>query len=338
MNCALSHPSRQCPAYKEKKSDSRQKSDGQRNKIVYRQQQTSKNRSGSDFSRQPKPIDEMSGYTTENDIDNNDADGDDYTESFYVITSAPESCTTATRHEVYANLGIVCADKPGVHDLKLKLDTGASGNTLPVRIVKQMYGELWQSKIEPVPIVKLTAYNGGEIECCGVLKIICRHKNCQWRKYKFFVVYVDVPAILGLCACEQMHIVTINAIKSSANCPTSVGKARKPTLTSIAHLKKQFPDQFDRIDRFEGKASLFLKRDARQPIDAPRQCSIHLKARLQQELDTMDNDGIIRKIEHHTDWCSSITTSVKKDRSLRVCLDPSVSKTVSRDVLIRYKL
>ena len=36
----------------------------------------------------------------------------------------------------------------------------------------------------------------------------------------------------------------------------------------------------------------------------------------------MENDGIIRKIEHHTDWCSSITTSVKKDDSQRVCLDP----------------
>ena len=129
---------------------------------------------------------------------------------------------TATHHEVYANLDIVCADKPGVHDLKLKVYTGASGNTLPVRIAKQMYGEIWQSKIEPVPNVKVTAYNGGEIESCGVLKILCRYNNCQWRKYKFYVVDVDGPAILGLRACEQMHIVTINAIKSSANCPASV--------------------------------------------------------------------------------------------------------------------
>ena len=36
----------------------------------------------------------------------------------------------------------------------------------------------------------------------------------------------------------------------------------------------------------------------------------------------MENDGIIRKIAHHTDWCSSITTRVKKYGSLRVCLDP----------------
>ena len=339
MNCALSHPPRQCPAYRDhckycdgighwekccrkKKSDSRQKSDGRRQKVVYRQQQTSKNRSRSDFSRPPKPIDEMSGYTTENDRDDNDADGGDYTESFYVITAAQKSSTTATRHEVYANLDIVCPDKPGVHDLELKVDTGSPGNTLPVRIARQMYGEMWQSKVETVPNVKLTAYNGGEIECCGVLKILCRYKESQWRKYKFYVVDVDGPAILGLRACEQMHVVTINAIKSSANCPVPAGTAQKTNVTSIEDLKKQFPEQFDRIGSFEGKASLFLKRDARPSIDAPRKCSIHLKARLQQELDTMENDGIIRKIEHHTDWCSSITTSVKKDGSLRVCLDP----------------
>ena len=155
-----------------------------------------------------------------------------------------------------------------------------------------------------------------------MLNILCRYNNCQRHKYKFYVVDVDGPAILRLCACEHMHIVTVNAIKSSANCPASVGKAQKPTVTSIADLKKQFPDQFDRIGSFEGKASLFLKRDARSSIDAPRKCSIHLKAKLQQELDTMEKDGITRKIEHHTDWCSSITTSMKKDGSLRVCLDP----------------
>ena len=153
---------------------------------------------------------------------------------------------------MYAKLDIFCADKPGVHDLELKVDTGSSGNTLPVRIARQMYGEMWQSKVARAPNVKLTAYNGGEIECCGVLNIICRYKDCQWRKYKFYVVDVDGPAILGLRACEQMHVVTINAIKSSANC-TSVpaGTAQKTTVTSIDDLKQQFPDQF------EGKAGLY---------------------------------------------------------------------------------
>ena len=36
----------------------------------------------------------------------------------------------------------------------------------------------------------------------------------------------------------------------------------------------------------------------------------------------MEENGVIKKIEHHTDWCSSIAMSVKKDGSLGVCLDP----------------
>ena len=51
----------------------------------------------------------------------------------------------------------------------------------------------------------------------------------------------------------------------------------------------------------------------------------------------MDNDGIIRNIEHHTDWCSAITTSVKNGGSLRVCLDTkrlNEKTTISIDVRI----
>ena len=120
-----------------------------------------------------------------------------------------------------------------------------------------------------------------------------------------------------------MHIiVTTNAIKSSANWSVPTGNENKATMSSIDDLKKQFPDQFNSIGSFVGKVSLFLKRDAIPSIDAPRKYSNHLKARLQHEFDTMETDGIIRRIEHHTGWCSYLTTSVKKDGSQRVCLDP----------------
>ena len=146
-----------------------------------------------------------------------------------------------------------------------------------------------------------------------MLKILCRYKKCQWRKYKFYVVDVDGPHEYSNDKCYQIERQLLRLLAAHRS---------KVTVTSIEDLKPQFPDQFDRIGSFEGKASLFLKRVARPSIDAPCNCSIHLKARLQQELDTMENDGIIRKIEYHTDWCSSITTRVKKDGSLRVCFDP----------------
>ena len=36
----------------------------------------------------------------------------------------------------------------------------------------------------------------------------------------------------------------------------------------------------------------------------------------------MVSDGIIRKVDHHTDWCSSVTYVSKKDGTIRICLDP----------------
>lgn len=36
----------------------------------------------------------------------------------------------------------------------------------------------------------------------------------------------------------------------------------------------------------------------------------------------MEYQGIIKRVDHHTDWCSSMTISVKKDGTLRLCLDP----------------
>ncbi|XP_063952073.1 uncharacterized protein LOC135153439 [Lytechinus pictus] len=36
----------------------------------------------------------------------------------------------------------------------------------------------------------------------------------------------------------------------------------------------------------------------------------------------MEQQGVTRKIEYHTDWCSSMTTVVKKGGSIRICLDP----------------
>ena len=53
----------------------------------------------------------------------------------------------------------------------------------------------------------------------------------------FYVKEVEGPAIPWLCACEQMRIVTFNAIKSSANCSS----------VPADNAQKQFPDPFDRI-------------------------------------------------------------------------------------------
>ncbi len=73
---------------------------------------------------------------------------------------------------------------------------------------------------------------------------------------------------------------------------------------------------------FKGTAKLILKEGANPFIDPPRKCNIHIKDKLQNELNKLVNQGVLRKVEEHMDWCSNLAFSMKKDGSLRICLDP----------------
>ena len=45
----------------------------------------------------------------------------------------------------------------------------------------------------------------------------------------------------------------------------------------------------------------------------------------------MTEQGVIRKVEEHTDWCSSLAFSTKKDGSIRICLDPQKLALCTQD-------
>ena len=57
-------------------------------------------------------------------------------------------------------------------------------------------------------------------------------------------------------------------------------------------------------------------------IYAPRKCPIHLKDEIEEELKTMESQGIIRKVSEPTEWVSSIVYIRKKNGKLCLRLDP----------------
>ena len=145
--------------------------------------------------------------------------------------------------------------------------------------------------------------------------------NCH--KTKFYVIDVPdvpqykVPPVLGLQSCENIELITINAVSSQINSvpPT------KP-INGIESLKSAVPHSFDTIGNFKGEITLHLKEDAEPYIAAPRKCSVHMRDRIKDEFEKMEDQGIIRKVDEYTNWCSNVCFVTKKDGSLRVCLDP----------------
>ena len=171
--------------------------------------------------------------------------------------------------------------------------------------------------------VKLTAYNDTKIPCIGKIDLVCSHNQSRWSTHTFYVVDVPGPAVAGLPTCEQLKLVTINAAaKPATKCQRKSATFSAIAVSSVQELKDRYPQQFDRIGNLKRRAKLHLIDNATPSIDAPRKCSVHVKEKLKAELQKMEEMGIIRRITHHTNWCSSLTTTVKSDGSFRVCQDP----------------
>ena len=234
------------------------------------------------------------------------------------------------RDEAFATLDIQLPSRSHIDNLKLKVDTGAQGNTLPIRIYRRMYPKLLDAEGNPSPTAlqsnrkaKLTAYNGTEIRCYGCTTIPCRYQGNQWTDTEFFVVDVDGPAIVGLPSCQKLKLVTLNCVVNTSH-TTSVppGTTDLPPINNVEDLKRMYPDRFDTLGCFPGEVHLTVDPNVLPHIDAPRKVPIALKDEIQEGLQDMESLGVIRKVTEPTDWVSSLAYSRKSNGSLRICLDP----------------
>ena len=108
------------------------------------------------------------------------------------------------RKEAFTNLRIKLPQKKGKHELKLKIDNGAAGNTLPVRTIRPMYGDKYKDVIQRAHNVRLTAHNGQDIPCLGSISTSIK-KQRDHIPAKFCVVDVPGPAIVGLPTCDRLN-------------------------------------------------------------------------------------------------------------------------------------
>ena len=93
--------------------------------------------------------------------------------------------------------------------LKAKLDTGAQGNILPLRLYRRMCPEnLTPGALEHSPTVR-TAYGGAKLMQHGKCQITCDFKGRK-SVAAFSVTEADGPAIIGLLTSLELNLVTLN--------------------------------------------------------------------------------------------------------------------------------
>ena len=92
-------------------------------------------------------------------------------------------------------------------------------------------------------------------------------------------------------------------------------------VLGIDDLRRRYPSRFEGIGCFPGEVRLFIDPEVPPHIDPPRKTPIALRDKIKDELSRMEQIGVIRKVQEPTELVSSLAYSIKKDGSIRICLD-----------------
>ena len=104
------------------------------------------------------------------------------------------------RHELLVNL--VLEDS---HTVKVKLDTEAPVNVMPLALYKALGKD--HKKLKPTN-TSLTAYGSNKIEVLGCCHLNSRYRNSV-RVLEFYVVNACAPCALSLKACQDLALIKV---------------------------------------------------------------------------------------------------------------------------------
>lgn len=148
--------------------------------------------------------------------------------------------------------------------------------------------------------VRLATYNGTNIKFYEA-----RNVKDKWIDSKFYIVDVPSPTIVGLPLSDQLNIVELHCdITTQQNSVTNTlpnGQLPETSINSIEDLLQfwiisttVWPYIYNLLD----PAHLHVKVDATSHSDPPRQYSIHLILKLQEEINKILEEGM----SEHKKW------------------------------------
>ena len=172
--------------------------------------------------------------------------------------------------------------------------------------------------------LKLTAFGGHDIPVIGK----CTHKslvNGTSQILKFQVVEMG-NSLLGCEDCKKLKLVTFN-----------VNDIRKDPNDSVIGQKnedicKKYADCFECLGPMSEPYHIKINKDAAPVIHSTRKVIAALRERVRKELEEMESQGVIKKVQEPTEWVNSMVINEKRSGKLRICIDPrDLNKVISRE-------
>ena len=120
---------------------------------------------------------------------------------------------------------------------------------------------------------------------------------------------------------------------SAARALHLVARLDNVSLESKETVQQMYPKLFSGLGKMEGEYNIVLEPGA-QPFSlaTPRHISLPLIPKVKEELDRMEQQGVISKVEKPTEWCAPMVVVPKRTGRVRICTDlTELNKSVLRE-------
>ena len=202
--------------------------------------------------------------------------------------------------------------------LSMEVDTGAAVSLILYKKLKQVLPRIKTKKT----MVVLRMYTSEVIPVRGEVQVMVTYGE-QKKKLTWYVTRQEGPCLLGR---EWLTSIRLDW--------KTIGLAAMDTnQTRLHEMLKRYDEVFqDELGTMKTiKAKLKLKENATPMFHRPRTVPFALKEAVEQELNRLEEKGILQKVDH-SDWAAPIVPIPKKNGKVRMCGDYKVTVNQCLDV------
>ena len=202
--------------------------------------------------------------------------------------------------------------------LQMEVDTGAAVSIISEQTKNRLYPTVPLAS----PSVVLRTYTGEAMSVLGEMKVKVEYKD-QSYNLTLMVVKGDGPNLFGRDWLQyfQLDWKTIGI--------ATLDKDLSQVQLLKNKYKQVFAEGLGTMKKF--KAHLRVKDDAKPVFHRPRAVPYAIKEIIEKELERLENEGIIEKVEH-SEWAAPIVPVPKGDGQIRICGDYKVTINANLEV------
>ena len=263
-------------------------------------------KSGRKFQKSKGRVSSKSVHVVASDNDNTE-DSDEYC---YTVSDKPVKRYMTT---------VKFRSQGKITPVQCQLDTGASRNTMPLEVYRQITGS--NSNLRP-STTQLRTYDGGILKPLGFDRIQIETDDGPIRVHVEVVEKAPVTLLSGNTG-EKLNLLTVND-QLVMHCGLAHDKMTRGLVL------RDYKDVFTGLGQI---GTLHIETDPNvKPVqNHSRRVPVPLQRELKDKLGEMEQKGIICRVNTPTPWINNMV-AVKTPTKLRICLDPQeLNKAVYRN-------